>query len=45
MEFGLALKILEEYIEIPKQELLFAMAECKPESATRIQEIITIKER
>ncbi len=46
LEFGVAVKAQEEYIEILKQELLFAMAaaeEYKHESTIGIQEIISIK--
>jgi hypothetical protein len=44
LEFGVSVKLLDEHIEILKQELLFAMAKRKPESTTRMsQEIITIK--
>jgi hypothetical protein len=44
LEFGVSVKLLEEYIEILKQELLFAMAKRKPERTVRMsQEIITIK--
>jgi len=42
LEFGVAVKALGEYIEILKQELLFAMAKRKPES-TMSHEIITIR--
>jgi len=43
LEFGATVKVLDEYVEILKQELLFAMAsEHKIESMMRIQEIITI---
>jgi hypothetical protein len=41
LEFGEAVKVLEEHIEILKQNLLFLMAERKPES-TKTQ-INTIK--
>ena len=41
LEFGEAVKALEEHIEILKQNLLFLMAERKPEST--ITQIITIK--
>ena len=41
LEFDKAVEMLEEYIEILKQELLFAMAERKPQNTTRI---IRIKE-
>ena len=40
LEFEQAVKALEEYIGILKQNLLFLMAERKPESMTQI---ITIK--
>jgi hypothetical protein len=44
LEFRVAIRVLDEYIEILKQELLFAMAERKPEGTMRMsQEIITIK--
>lgn len=43
LEFGVAVKVLEEHIEILKQELLFAMAEHKPEKKMMAQGIITIK--
>jgi hypothetical protein len=44
LEFGVAVKALGEYIEILKQELLFAMAKRKPESTMRMShEIITIR--
>jgi hypothetical protein len=36
------LKALEEHIEILKQDLLFLMAECKPDNQMT-QKIITIK--
>ena len=42
MEFDEAVKALEEHIEILKQNLLFLMAECKPES-TKMTQIVTIK--
>jgi len=41
LEFVEAVKALEEHIEILKQNLLFLMAERKPEST--ITQIITIK--
>jgi hypothetical protein len=41
LEFGEAVKALEERIEILKQDLLFLMAERKPEST--MTQIITIK--
>jgi hypothetical protein len=41
LEFGEAVKVLEEHIEILKHNLLFSMAERKPES-TKTQ-INTIK--
>ena len=40
LEFEQAVKALEEYIGILKQNLLFLMAERKPESMTQI---ITVK--
>ena len=40
LEFGEAVKALEEHIEILKQNLLFLMAEHKPEN---IPQIITVK--
>jgi hypothetical protein len=45
LEFGEAVKVLDEHIEILKQDLLFLMAEGKkPErSVTITKEIITIK--
>lgn len=44
LEFEVAVKVLDDYIETLKQELLFAMAERKPESTMRMtQEIIIIK--
>ena len=36
LEFGEAVKVLDEYIEILKQNLLFSMAERKPENITQI---------
>jgi hypothetical protein len=42
LEFGEAVKALEEHIEILKHDLLFLMAERKPESMMRAQ-IITIR--
>jgi len=36
LEFEQAVKALEEYIEILKQNLLFLMAERKPESMTQV---------
>ena len=36
LEFGEAVKVLDEYIEILKQNLLFSMAEHKPENITQI---------
>ena len=36
LEFEQAVKPLEEYIEILKQNLLFLMAERKPESMTQV---------
>jgi hypothetical protein len=41
LEFGEAIKVIDEHIEILKQSLLFLMAERKPEST--ITQIITIK--
>jgi hypothetical protein len=41
--FGEALKALDEHIEVLKQNLLFLMAEHKPESMSMTQKIITIK--
>ena len=41
LEFGEAIKVIDEHIEILKQNLLFLMAERKPEST--ITQIITIK--
>ena len=41
LEFGEAVKVIDEHIEILKQNLLFLMAERKPEST--ITQIITIK--
>jgi hypothetical protein len=43
LEFGVSVKVLEEHIEILKQELLFAMTEHKPEKRMMAQEIITTK--
>jgi uncharacterized protein (DUF342 family) len=44
LEFRVAVKALGEYIETLKQELLFAMAEHKPEKQRMMtQEITTIK--
>ncbi len=44
LEFGEALKALDEHIAILKQNLLFLMAEHhKPESIMMSQKIITIK--
>jgi predicted nucleotide-binding protein (sugar kinase/HSP70/actin superfamily) len=43
LEFGEAVRALEEHIEILKQNLLFLMAEHKPESTMLTQKIITIK--
>jgi hypothetical protein len=40
LEFGEAVKVIDEHIEILKQNLLFLMAERKPEST--ITQIITI---
>lgn len=41
LEFHEAVRVLEEYIEILKHDLLFLTAQCKPESMTR--EISTVK--
>jgi hypothetical protein len=41
LEFGETIKVIEEHIEILKQNLLFLMAERKPEST--ITQITTIK--
>ena len=43
LEFAEAVKVLEEHIEILKHNLLFLMAESKPESMMMTQKIITIK--
>jgi hypothetical protein len=43
LEFGEAVKVLDEHIEILKQDLLFLMAERKPETMMMTQKIITIK--
>jgi hypothetical protein len=43
LEFEEAVKALDEHIEILKQNLLFLMAERKPESMIMTQKIITIK--
>ena len=43
LEFWEAVKALEERIEILKQDLLFLMAERKPENMMMTQKIITIK--
>jgi hypothetical protein len=46
LEFGEAVKVLDEHIEILKQNLLFLMAERKKSersTMTTTQEIITIK--
>ena len=43
LEFGEAVSVLDEHIEILKQNLLFLMAERKPESMMMTQKIITIK--
>jgi hypothetical protein len=43
LEFEEALKALDEHIAILKQNLLFLMAERKPESIMMSQKIITIK--
>ena len=42
LESGKKIKLLDEYIEFLKQELLFSMAESKPENITK-HNIITIK--
>jgi hypothetical protein len=42
LEFGEAVKALEEHIEILKQNLLFLMAERKSESM-RMTQVITVK--
>ncbi|MDQ5843055.1 MAG: hypothetical protein M3286_06170 [Thermoproteota archaeon] len=41
LEFGVAVKVLEEHIEVLKQNLLFLMAECKSER--KMTQIVTIK--
>ena len=41
LEFGETIKVIEEHIEILKHNLLFLMAERKPEST--VTQIITIK--
>jgi hypothetical protein len=43
LEFEQAVKVLDEHIEILKLELLFLMAQSKPESMMTTQKIITIK--
>lgn len=43
LEFSVAVKALDEYIAILKQELLFAMAEQRLDKRIVSQEIITIK--
>jgi hypothetical protein len=43
LEFGEALKALDEHIAILKQNLIFLMAERKPESIMMSQKIIAIK--
>ena len=43
LEFEQAVKVLDEHIEILKLELLFLMAQRKPESMMTTQKIITIK--
>jgi hypothetical protein len=43
LEFGEAVKALEERIDILKQDLLFLMAERKPENMMMTQKINTIK--
>ena len=42
LEFGETVRVLDEHIEVLKQNLLFLMAERKPENMMT-QEIITIK--
>jgi len=42
LEFREAVKVIEEHIEILKQNLLFLMAECKPES-TILKSLQSIK--
>jgi hypothetical protein len=41
LEFEEAVKVLEEHIEILKQNLLFLMAECKPEG--KMTQIVKVK--
>jgi hypothetical protein len=43
LEFEQAVKVLDEHIEILKLELLFLMAQRKPESTMMTQKIITTK--
>jgi hypothetical protein len=43
LEFEEAVKVLEEHIEVLKHNLLFLMAESKPESMMMTQKIITMK--
>ena len=43
LEFGEAVRVLDEHIEILKQNLLFLMAERKPENIMLTQKIISIK--
>ena len=43
LKLGEAVSLLDEHIEILKQNLLFLMAERKPESMMMTQKIITIK--
>ena len=43
LKLGEAVSLLDEHIEILKQNLLFLMAEHKPESMMMTQKIITIK--
>jgi hypothetical protein len=43
LEFEQAVKVLDEHIEILKLELLFLMAQRKPESMMTTQKIIAIK--
>jgi hypothetical protein len=45
LEFAVAIKVLDEYMETLKQDLLFSMAErkLKPENTNTKKKIITIK--
>jgi hypothetical protein len=43
LEFSVAVKALDEYVAILKQEFLFPMAKHKPDKRIMSQEIITIK--